>query len=191
MVLENEGLAKVVCERLQIAEGVEPDLTDWNRLVELTLAKRTPIKITLVGKYTALQDAYYSILEAMEHSGVDLGLEVKINWVESERLEGASDEEVARHLGNPAGIIIPGGFGPRGMEGMIRRKVCQGREHSVFGIGLGMQMGVVEIARNLGGLDNAHTDEAEVECQDIFFFDNLTEENVNRSMSLITEIYRW
>lgn len=177
LVLENEGLAKVVCERLQIAEGVEPDLTDWNRLVELTLAKRTPIKITLVGKYTALQDAYYSILEAMEHSGVDLGLEVKINWVESERLEGASDEEVARHLGNPAGIIIPGGFGPRGMEGMIRAaKYAREENIPFFGIGLGMQMGVVEIARNLGGLDNAHTDEAEVECQDVFFFDNLTEE---------------
>ena len=129
LVLENEGLAKVVCERLQIAQGVKPDLKDWIKLVEMTRAKRTPIKITLVGKYTALQDAYYSILEAMEHSGVDLGLEVKINWVESEQLENVSDEEVARQLGSPAGIIIPGGFGPRGMEGMIR---AAGRENSVF-----------------------------------------------------------
>lgn len=176
LLLENEGLPNVVCERLQIAQNVEPELDDWIKLLEMTRAARTPIKITLVGKYTELHDAYYSVLEAMEHSGVELGLEVKINWVESELLEGASDEEVARYMGNPAGIIIPGGFGPRGMEGMIRA-AQYAREEKIpfFGIGLGMQMGVVEIARNLAGLKEAHTDEAEVPCQDVFFFDNLPE----------------
>ncbi|NLV99234.1 MAG: CTP synthase [Clostridiaceae bacterium] len=177
LVLEEEGLANVVCERLQIAQGVEPELGDWIRLLEMTRTKRLPIKIALVGKYTELHDAYYSVVEAMEHSAVDMGLEVKINWVESQLLEGVSDEEVARHLGSPSGIIIPGGFGPRGMEGMIRA-AQYAREEKIpfFGIGLGMQMGVVEIARNLAGLANAHTDEAEIPCQDVFFFDNLTEE---------------
>ena len=178
LVLEEEGLANVVCERLQIAQGVEPELDDWIKLLEMTRAKRLPIKISLVGKYTELHDAYYSVLEAMEHSAVGLGLEVKINWVESQLLEGVSDEEVARRLGGPAGIIIPGGFGPRGMEGMIRA-AQYAREEKIpfFGIGLGMQMGVVEIARHLAGLTDAHTDEAETNCQDIFFFDNLTEEH--------------
>jgi CTP synthase len=177
LILEKEGLARIVCERLCL-NSPEPDLADWEQLVEKTRAERDELTVALVGKYTELQDAYYSIIESLDHAGIALGIMPEIDWIASEELENISDEEVDRRLANVDAVIVPNGFGARGMEGMIAA-ARSAREQGIpfFGVGLGMQMAMVDIARNVAGLAKAHSDEAELEdCQDIFYYANLTAE---------------
>lgn len=175
LIFEKEGFARVVCERLGL-DHTEPFLDDWESLVERTKAKREPLNIALIGKYVELQDAYYSVIEALDHAGIALGVEPIIDWVSSEELEGVSAEEVDRRLACADAIIVPGGFGVRGMEGMINAS-RSARERSIpfFGIGLGMQMAVVDIARHVAGIDRAHSNEAGSDFQDIFYYANLTQ----------------
>ena len=115
------------------------------------------VEIALVGKYVALHDAYISVVEALTHGGIENGVQVDVRWVDS---EGLNDSNAAELLAGCAGIIVPGGFGSRGIEGMISA-VCWARENRVpyFGICLGMQMAVVEFARHVAGLANAHSSE--------------------------------
>jgi CTP synthase len=166
LVLEKEGLAKVVCRKLGVAQFVEPDLSDWQQLVHKHSLVNRKLDIALVGKYVSLHDAYLSVVEALQHAGIARGTSVELRWVSSEDVEknGAS-----QYLEGVDGVIIPGGFGPRGMNGMI---IAAGyaRENKIplFGIGLGMQMSVVEIARSLAGIKDVHSGEAEQDGPELF-----------------------
>ncbi len=154
--LEKEGLAKAVCHHLGL-EDREPDLTEWTQMVERTKAAEKSVCIGLVGKYVMLHDAYLSVAEALRHGGIVNDAEVDIKWINSEELTAANAREM---LAGCDGVIIPGGFGDRGIEGMIEA-IRYTRENKIptFGICLGMQMEVIEYARNVLGLCGANSTE--------------------------------
>lgn len=154
--LEKEGLADVVCHHLGL-ENRKPDLTEWIDMVNRTQAADKKVTIGLVGKYVVLHDAYLSVAEALRHGGINCGAEVDIQWINSEEISAANAAEMLKDCD---GIIVPGGFGDRGIEGMIEA-VRYARENKVpyFGICLGMQMSVIEYARNVLGLDGANSTE--------------------------------
>ncbi|MCI2106872.1 MAG: CTP synthase [Intestinimonas sp.] len=157
LMLEKEGLADVVCKRLGL-NCTAPDLTEWSAMVER--AKATVdgrVKIALVGKYVGLHDAYLSVVEALTHGGIENDVKVDVEWVDSELV---TDENVAELLHDCQGILVPGGFGDRGIEGKICA-VRYAREHKVpyLGICLGMQMAVIEFSRHVAGLADAHSSE--------------------------------
>jgi CTP synthase len=156
LMLEHEGLAKVVCRRLNLSVP-EPDLTEWENMVDRAKNCTEEVEIALVGKYVQLHDSYLSVVEALTHGGIENDVQVKIRWVDSEQV---TDENAAEMLGGVDGVLVPGGFGDRGVEGMISA-IRYAREHRVpyFGICLGMQMAVVEFARHVAGLADAHSSE--------------------------------
>ncbi len=175
LTFEEEGFAKVVCERLGL-DHTQPFLDDWKLLVEKAKSPREKIQVALVGKYTELQDAYYSVIEALDHAGIVLGVEPVIDWVASEDLEELSPAETDARLGAAHTVVVPGGFGPRGMEGMIEAsRSARERGLPFLGIGLGMQMAVVDIARHVAGIEGAHTDEYGPDVSDVFFYAGLTD----------------
>ena len=154
LAMEKENLAKVACDSLHLP-CPEPDLKDWTDMVE---ALRNPIQevnISLVGKYTQLHDAYISVVEALKHGGIAERATVNLNWVDSELLNDENAEEI---LGNSDGIIVPGGFGDRGVEGMITA-AKYAREHKIpyLGLCLGMQVAIIEYARHVCKLNDAHS----------------------------------
>ncbi|MDO8685813.1 MAG: CTP synthase [Clostridiales bacterium] len=156
LMLEKEGLSGIVCKRLEL-QCNEPELTEWQEMVEKQKNLKATVTIALVGKYVELHDAYLSIVEALKHGGIANGSEVKIKWVNSEEV---NDATVKNLLHDVDGILVPGGFGDRGIEG----KICAvkfARENKVpyFGICLGMQMAVVEFARNVADLKDANSSE--------------------------------
>ena len=156
LLLEKAGLGDVVVQRLHLpCHG--PDLTEWRTMVERAKHPTRAVKIALVGKYTALHDAYLSVVESLTHGGIENDAKVEILWVNSEEV---TDENAAALLGDCRGILVPGGFGDRGVEGMISA-IRYAREHCVpfLGICLGMQMAVVEFARHACGLAGAHSRE--------------------------------
>ncbi len=154
--LEKEGLAKAVCHHLGL-EDREPDLTEWTEMVNRTKAATRKVTIGLVGKYVMLHDAYLSVAEALRHGGIVNDAEVDIQWIDSEEI---TRETAPDMLSDLDGIIVPGGFGDRGIEGMIE-SIRYARENKVplFGICLGMQMAVSEYARNVLGLTGASSSE--------------------------------
>lgn len=156
LIMEREHLADVVCESLNI-ECPKPDLSDWEDMVRSLKHPERKVKIALVGKYTALHDAYISVVEALKHGGIANRADVEIKWVPSETITAESVDDL---LGDVSGIIVPGGFGDRGIEGMITA-VQYAREHKLpyLGICLGMQMAIVEFARHVLGYADAHTAE--------------------------------
>jgi CTP synthase len=156
LMLEQEGLADAACRRLGL-ECAEPDLADWLAMVDRVRHISRKVRIALVGKYVELRDAYLSVAEALRHGGISNGAEVEIDWVSSEEI---TPENVADKLANADGILVPGGFGDRGIEGKITA-VQYARENNVpfFGICLGMQMAVVEFSRNVVKLDKANSSE--------------------------------
>ena len=156
LMLEEAGLARAVCRRLGLT-ATPPDLIEWTALVEREKAARERVEIALVGKYVGLHDAYLSVVESLAHAGIVNDVKVDIRWVDSETL---TDESAARALAGCHGVLVPGGFGSRGIDGMIAA-VKYAREHKVpyFGICLGMQMAVVEFARHVAGLAGAHSSE--------------------------------
>lgn len=157
MMLKEEGLDEVVVKKLGLACG-EPDLTDWENMLA---ALRTPVqtvKIAMVGKYVELHDSYISVNEALKHGGIETRSAVDISWIDSETLEGDANLDVI--LGDMDGILVPGGFGSRGIEGKI--KACNyARTHNIpyLGICLGMQIAIIEFARNVLGLEDANSAE--------------------------------
>ncbi|MCH5314682.1 MAG: CTP synthase [Eubacterium sp.] len=157
MMLKEQKMDEVVIKKLGIECG-EPDLADWeNMLFALRNPKQT-VTIGMVGKYVELHDSYISVNEALKHGGIDTHSAVKIEWIDSESLEGDADVEAI--LGKMDGILVPGGFGSRGIEGKI--KACKyARENNVpyLGICLGMQIAIIEFARNVLGLDGANSAE--------------------------------
>lgn len=156
LMLENEGLAKSVCKRLNLNCG-EPDLREWKAMVNTQKNLSETVTIALVGKYVELHDAYLSVVEALKHGGIANNADIKIKWVNSEYLDKTNIDE---NLSNIDGILVPGGFGDRGIEGKILASQYA-RENKIpyFGICLGMQMAVIEFARNVCGMVDAHSSE--------------------------------
>ncbi len=159
LLLEKEGLGRIASEKLGI-RGRTPDLHDWEEIWRKIENPRQETTIAIVGKYVALHDAYLSIVEALTHAGLMWDSRVNIKWVNSEKLDDTSEDEIEDALGDVDGILVPGGFGSRGIEGKIRT-VRYARERKVpyFGICLGLQCAVIEAARNILGLKEAHSTE--------------------------------
>lgn len=156
LMLEEQGLANIVCKRFNL-DIKEPDLDAWIKMVE---REKNPIhkkKIALVGKYVELHDAYISIVESLHHAGIECQTDVEIDWVDSELL---TEENVANTLAKVDGIVIPGGFGNRGIDGkLVAAKYARENKTPCFAVCLGMQMAVVEFARNVAGLAQADSTE--------------------------------
>ena len=154
LAMEKEKLADVVCEALHL-ENRKPDLADWIQMVDLLHNPEHEVTIALVGKYIQLHDAYLSVVEALKHGGIYARTTVHIKWVDSETVTG---ETVADILGDVDGILVPGGFGSRGIEGKITA-IRYAREHQLpfLGLCLGMQLAIVEYARDVIGYSDAHT----------------------------------
>ena len=156
LLLEKEGLARVVCRKLELSCG-EPELTVWTQMVTRIKTASRHVTIALVGKYTELHDAYLSVEESLFHAGTANDVIVDIRWVDSSKL---TPENAASVLDGCAGILVPGGFGDRGIEGMITA-AQYARTHKLpyFGICLGMQIAVIEFARHVLGWEDAHSAE--------------------------------
>lgn len=163
--LENFGLGRYICDRLGLPSH-EPDLKEWDKLVERIKKPKRSIRIALVGKYVALHDAYLSVAEALAHAGLSHDIGVEIDWVDSELLEKENSyKKVAERLRGVNGIVVPGGFGDRGIEGKIAA-ARYARENNIPYLGLcyGMQMAVIEFARHVCGLTDANSTEVDPRC---------------------------
>lgn len=161
LMLEKNNFSEVVCRELKI-DAPKPDLTEWIKMVDSIKSREKTVKIGLVGKYVQLHDAYLSVAEALQHAGYGQNAKIQIEWIDS---EGITKENVAETLKGIQGIIVPGGFGNRGIEGMIL--ACQyARENQIpyFGICLGMQIAVMEYARNVAGITDANSGEFDEKC---------------------------
>jgi len=156
LMLEKEGLGRIVCERLDLT-CKDPDLAEWDEMVEKQKNLKKKVKVALVGKYVDLRDAYISIVEALRHGGIANDADVCLEWINSEDI---SEGTVDKLLGQADAILVPGGFGERGVEGKIAA-VKYARENKIpyFGICLGMQIAVIEFARNVCNLKGAHSSE--------------------------------
>lgn len=154
LAMEKENLAQVVCEALDI-DCPEPDLADWIEMTHNLRNPKTEVRIAIVGKYIQLHDAYLSVVEALKHGGIASRSLVNIEWIDSEELTEKNAEDTLRHID---GILVPGGFGKRGIEGKITA-IKYARENNVpfLGICLGMQMAIVEYARNVLGYSDANS----------------------------------
>lgn len=160
LLLHKENLDALVCERLGLKTD-EPDMSEWEKIVYNLKNPQQDVHITVVGKYTEQQDAYISITESFIHAGIAHRAKVHLHWVSAEDL---TEKNVKEKIGQTSGILVPGGFGSRGIEGKITA-VKYARENKIpfFGICLGMQMAVVEYARNVLGLKGAHTSEVDAD----------------------------
>ncbi|MFM7719438.1 MAG: CTP synthase [Actinomycetota bacterium] len=156
LVLHREGLDAELARTLRI--DAEPDLSEWTALVDRIGAAVEPVEVAIVGKYVNLRDAYLSVIEALHHGGFHAGVDVRIRWVSSDDLEGS--EAAAAVLDGVAGIVVPGGFGWRGIEGKLEA-VRFARERGVpyLGLCLGLQCATIEFARNVAGLADANSSE--------------------------------
>ena len=161
LMLEKADISSVVCRELGL-KTKEPDLGEWNTMIEKIKARDKTVTIGLVGKYTQLHDAYLSVAEALRHAGYTHSANVEIEWIDSEKI---TDENADEMLGGLDGIIVPGGFGDRGIEGMISSAKYARENHlPYFGICLGMQISVIEYARHMAGLTDANSGEFDENC---------------------------
>ena len=162
LMLERANFSSVVCRELGIT-APEPDLTEWAIMVERIKARQHCVDIGLVGKYVALHDAYLSVAEALRHAGYERSTHVRIHWIDSEAITPGNVDEMLAGLD---GILVPGGFGGRGIEGMILA-ARYAREKCIpyFGICLGMQIALIEYARNVLGIGDANSGEFDELCR--------------------------
>jgi CTP synthase len=158
-----QGLDREVCQRLRL-ETKEPDLQDWKQMMERILHPTKQVRIAVVGKYTGLRDAYKSVEEALNHAGIPNDARVQIEWIASD--EFTDQPAAARLLGGYDGLLIPGGFGERGIGGMVEA-IRWARENDLpfFGICLGLQVAIIEFARNVCRLPDTNSTEFEPNCQ--------------------------
>ncbi|MFA9423415.1 MAG: CTP synthase, partial [Sedimentibacter sp.] len=162
LLLEKEGLARLVCKHFGI-NTKEPDLTEWTEMVQHSKNPTHYVKIALVGKYCELRDAYLSVAEALKHAGIDNSADVEIAWIHSELVTEDNYEEI---LKDHDGILVPGGFGDRGIEGKIlAARYARQNKIPFLGICLGMQMAVVEFARSILGYTDADSTEFNAESK--------------------------
>lgn len=162
LMLEKSGFSSVVCRELGI-DAPPPDLGEWTRMVERIKARTHEVKIGLVGKYVGLHDAYLSVVEALHHAGYCHNAYIWMIWIDS---EGITEENADKKLAGLDGILIPGGFGNRGIEGMIlAAKYAREKRIPYFGICLGMQVAVIEYARNVLGISDANSGEFDELCR--------------------------
>jgi CTP synthase len=161
LVFRDEGVDDFILREHFGIEAPPPDLTGWEAITRRATEAGRHVRIALVGKYVQLEDAYLSVVEALRHAGVHHGCKVEVEWIDSESVTGP---EVARRLQHAHGILIPGGFGGRGIEGKIRAAGVA-REHRIpyLGICLGMQIAVCEFARNVAGMEGANSTEFDLE----------------------------
>lgn len=164
LVFEQQGFANRVMERLHLT-GAEPDLTDWRAMVRRVTHPRSNVRIAVVGKYTDYADSYKSVQESLIHGGIANDVGVDITWVASD--DFTSPETARELLRGYDGLLVPGGFGVRGVEGMVEA-VRAARETNLpfFGICLGMQIAIIEFARNVVGLNESHSSEFAPACDD-------------------------
>ncbi|NMB34399.1 MAG: CTP synthase [Clostridium sp.] len=156
LMLEEEGLATIVCKRLMLS-CPEPDMIEWCKIVNRQKNLTKSVNIALVGKYIELHDAYLSVVEALTHAGIANNAEVKIKWVDSEELD---EQNLEKYFTGVDGILVPGGFGDRGIEGKILAAGFARRNDIPYlGISLGMQVAVIEFARNVANLEAANSPE--------------------------------
>jgi CTP synthase len=156
LIVEQEGLAEQVLDLLQMEQRI-PDLVEWQTMVERLYSPQYQVEIAIVGKYVRLSDAYLSVVEALRHGAIATNGELVLRWVNSEMLEV---EDVEKHLQGIDGIIIPGGFGTRGIDGKIAAINYARERHIPFlGLCLGMQCSVIEWARNVAGFTDANSAE--------------------------------
>jgi CTP synthase len=160
LALHEEGLDQYVCRLLHFDEESHPlDVSDWERLVDRVEAATRPVRIGVIGKYINLPDAYLSVVEALRHGGYHHGVKIEVDWIQAEEVEGLMADGRLRDLD---GIVIPGGFGERGVEGKIAA-AAYAREHQIpcLGLCLGLQAMVIEFARNAAGLTGANSREVD------------------------------
>ncbi|MDE7310009.1 MAG: CTP synthase, partial [Lachnospiraceae bacterium] len=154
LAMEKEHLAEVACECLNL-ECPKPDLNEWTDMVNRAKNLKKTVDIALVGKYISLHDAYISVVEALKHAGIANNAEVHIKWVDSETV---TEENVHEILSDVTGILVPGGFGDRGIDGkIIAIKYARENRIPFLGLCLGMQLSIVEYARNVLGYEDAHS----------------------------------
>ncbi|MEM7296053.1 MAG: CTP synthase [Pseudomonadota bacterium] len=162
LAYHREGLDRAVLEAFGLAPAPAPDLSKWHDVAERIYKPEGRVKVAIVGKYTELEDAYKSINEALTHGGMANRVKVDIEWVDAELFER---EDPAAHLEQYQAILVPGGFGERGTEGKIRAaQFAREKNTPYLGICLGMQMAVIEAARNLAGLSDAGSEEFDIEA---------------------------
>ncbi len=160
LMLEEQGLAKISLKYLELPDS-SPNLEEWKEIVEKERNRKGEVTIALVGKYVALHDSYISIVESLYHAGIHHLTNVNVKWINSEELD---ESNIKEKLGGVSGVLVPGGFGERGIEGKILA-VKYAREQHIpyFGICLGMQCAVIEYARNVLGLTGAHSSELDID----------------------------
>ncbi len=157
MMLEQANFSNIVCRELNIKDAPKPDLSEWLEMLDRIEKRDKTVKIALCGKYVQLHDAYLSVAEALHHAGYENSAFVEIKWVDTELITQYSVDEL---LGDVNGILVPGGFGNRGVEGkIIAAKYARENDIPYFGICLGMQTAVIEYARNVLGFADANSGE--------------------------------
>nr|WP_092073545.1 CTP synthase [Dendrosporobacter quercicolus]NSL48022.1 CTP synthase [Dendrosporobacter quercicolus DSM 1736]SDM63592.1 CTP synthase [Dendrosporobacter quercicolus] len=158
LMMQDEGLDRIVLEKLRLDVG-EADMAAWREMVDKIVCPSHLVTIAVVGKYVALQDAYMSVTESLRHAGIANETAIHIKWINSEEIEAAGIQ-LADYFGDVDGILVPGGFGDRGVEGKIKA-IQYARENGIpfFGLCLGMQCAVIEFARNVCRLADAHSTE--------------------------------
>ena len=163
LYLEEQGVGETISDALQLPR-TEPDLAYWRHIAEIEDEDEEELRIAVVGKYVELHDSYLSVAEALRHAGFHHGRKVKIDWVSSEEIEEVGPEKL---LSAAVGILVPGGFGPRGVEGMIAAANYARKQNIPYlGLCLGMQVMVIEYARNELGLAAANSLELDPETAD-------------------------
>lgn len=152
LMLEQQNFSDIVCRELSLPK-ITPDLTEWNQMLEKIKSRDKTIKVGIVGKYVALHDAYLSVAESLTHAGYEHGTAIDIQWIDSENITA---ENVAELIGTLQAVVVPGGFGYRGVEGKIlTAQHCRENNIPYLGICLGMQIAVIEYARNVCSLEGA------------------------------------
>ena len=163
LTFREQGVDDFILEHFAM-EAPAPDLVRWTEPIERAARATKTVRIALVGKYVQLEDAYLSVCEALRHAASLQDARVEIDWIDSETLEGGDEGEIERRLGDADGILIPGGFGGRGIEGKIAAaRFARERRIPYLGICLGMQVAVAELARDVAGMEGANSTEFDIE----------------------------